>query len=479
MLKKRTIIIGITAYGLLCMSSVYIYTKQIANPVMSDVGKLLPTKIKRVENAGDEHALQKLVKDANTSGEKISIAGMQHSQGGQTYYPNGTVLDMKGYNKILEFDPEKKRIRVQSGVTWDDIQKKVNPYGLAVQVMQSQNIFTVGGSLSVNVHGRDIRHEALIDTVESFRLLMADGTVKNVSREENADLFPYVIGGYGLFGVILDVTLKLTDDELYEMQTKTLDYKEYTAYFKEKVKKEENVRMHLARISVAPNSFLKEMYVTDYVVAENQNKREEYSKLKEENIIAAPKFFLGLSRYSDWGKNTFWDIQRNYMERINGTYETRNNVMRSDSTFMEYENPNRTEVLQEYFVPIDHFTAYIDDLRNVLNKEELNLLNITIRYVEKNENAVLSYAKDDMFALVLLINQGRSESEIKKTKAVLGKMIDVTLKHNGSYYLPYYSYPTKQQLEQAYPRIEEFLQKKKESDPQERFVNLFYKEYSE
>ena len=38
--------------------------------------------------------------------EKISIAGMQHSQGGQTYYPHGTMLDMKGYNKILEFDPE-------------------------------------------------------------------------------------------------------------------------------------------------------------------------------------------------------------------------------------------------------------------------------------------------------------------------------------------------------------------------------------
>ncbi|MCI0766025.1 FAD-binding oxidoreductase [Bacillus sp. TL12] len=477
-MKTRTILIVITAYGLLCTASIHTYTKQLANPVISDVGRLLPTKIKQVENVEDEQTLKQLVKAANASGEKISIAGMQHSQGGQTYYPNGTVLDMKGYNKILEFDPEKKRIRVQSGVTWDDIQKKVNPYGLAVQVMQSQNIFTVGGSLSVNVHGRDIRHEALIDTVESFRLLMADGTVKNVSREENADLFPYVIGGYGLFGVILDVTLKLTEDELYEMKTRTLDYKEYTSYFKGKVKKDENVRMHLARISVAPTSFLKEMYVTDYVLAENQNEREEYSELKEENIIAAPKFFLGLSRYSDWGKNTFWDIQRNYIERINETYETRNNVMRSDSTFMEYENPNRTEILQEYFVPIDQFTAYIDDLRNVLNKEELNLLNITIRYVEKNENAVLSYAKDDMFALVLLINQGRSEGEIKKTKTVLGKMIDVTLKHNGSYYLPYYSYPTKQQLKQAYPRIEEFLQKKKEIDSQERFVNLFYKEYS-
>ncbi|MEI5893937.1 FAD-binding oxidoreductase [Bacillus cereus] len=477
-MKKRKIVVVVIAYTVLLTASIHTYKKQLNHPTMSDVGKLLPTKIKRVESATEEQSLINLVRDAKVSGEKISIAGMQHSQGGQTYYPNGTMLDMKGYNEILEFDPEKKRIRVQSGVTWNDIQKKINPYGLAVQVMQSQNIFTVGGSLSVNVHGRDIRHEALIDTVESFRLLMADGTVRNVSREENAELFPYVIGGYGLFGVILDVTLKLTDDELYEMHTKMLDYKEYTSYFKEKVKKDENVRMHLARISVAPNSFLKEMYVTDYVLAESQQRLEEYSELKEENIIAAPKFLLGLSRYSEWGKNTFWDIQRSYFERTDGQFETRNNVMRSDSAFMEYENPNRTEVLQEYFVPIDSFTEYIDDLRTILSEEELNLLNITIRYVEKNENAVLSYAKDDMFALVLLINQGRSENEIKQTEGIIRKMIDVTLKYHGSYYLPYYSYPTKDQLKKAYPRIEEFLQKKKDIDPEERFVNLFYREYT-
>lgn len=118
-LKTRTILIAITAYGLLCTASIYTYTQQIANPVISNVGRLLPTKIKRVENVEDEQTLKQLVKDANASGERISIAGMQHSQGGQTYYPNGTVLDMKGYNKIVEFDPEKKRIRVQSGVTWE------------------------------------------------------------------------------------------------------------------------------------------------------------------------------------------------------------------------------------------------------------------------------------------------------------------------------------------------------------------------
>lgn len=192
-----------------------------------------------------------------------------------------------------------------------------------------------------------------------------------------------------------------------------------------------------------------------------------------------PKLFLGLSRYSDWGKDMFWELQRTYMQQINGTYETRNNVMRSDSAFMEYESVNQTEVLQEYFVPVEQFLAYIDELRSVLKQHELNVLNITVRYVKKNDHAVLSYAKEDMFALVLLINQGRSEKEVQKTGDMIRDMIDVTLRHDGSYYLPYYPYPTKAQLYQAYPRIEEFFVKKRKYDPEERFVNLFYKEYGQ
>lgn len=83
--------------------------------------------------------------------------------------------------------------------------------------MQSQNIFTIGGSLSANAHGRDIRYGSLIDTVRSFTLLKADGEIITVKPSD--DLFTAVIGGYGLFGVILDVELSLTKDELYKMET--------------------------------------------------------------------------------------------------------------------------------------------------------------------------------------------------------------------------------------------------------------------
>lgn len=180
-MKSSKIIISVVIYTSLLTVSIHTYIKQQAQPVISDAGRLLPIKVKRIESVEDEKKLQQFVRDANASNEKLSIAGMQHTQGGHTYYPNGTVLDMKSYNKILEFNPKQKRIRVQSGATWNDIQKVINPYGLAIQAMQSQNIFTIGGSLSANVHRRDIRHDALIDTVDSFRLLMADGNIKNVS----------------------------------------------------------------------------------------------------------------------------------------------------------------------------------------------------------------------------------------------------------------------------------------------------------
>ncbi|CUB31652.1 FAD-binding oxidoreductase [Bacillus subtilis] len=442
---------------------------------MTDVSRLMPVKIKQTLKGQEEETLIDTVKEANRKNIKISIAGAQHSMGGHTYYEDGIVLDMTGYNKILSLDQEKKTIRVQSGATWNDIQKYVNPYGLAVKVMQSQNIFTIGGSLSANAHGRDIRYGSLIDTVKSFRLLKADGTIITVTPKD--DLFTAVIGGYGLFGVILDVTLELTDDELYVMKTEKMNYSTYSDYFSKHVKGNPDVRMHLARISTAKKGFLKDMYVTNYVLADHQDQLSSYSELKEDEYTGATKFALGLSRRYEWGRNWLWDTQQSYFLSQNGTEISRNNVMRSESKFLEYENNDNTDVLQEYFVPVKEYGSYIDDLRQTLSDEDLNLLNITIRYVQKNEKADLSYAKDDMFSLVLLINEGFSKEDQADTARIIRHMTDVAIKHGGSYYLPYMTYQTKAQMRQAYPKSEAFFQKKRTYDPDERFMNYFYQRY--
>ncbi|WP_408009768.1 FAD-dependent oxidoreductase [Pseudalkalibacillus sp. A8] len=479
MKRLFVLVIGVALYISLFTFSVHKPSSVVSDDYMTDVGKLMPVKIRKVVKETELSSIQEVIDEANQENLKVSIAGKRHSMGGHTYYHDSVVLEMTGYNKILDFDKEKKTITVQSGATWVDIQQFINKHGLAIQVMQSQNIFTVGGSISVNAHGRDIRKGSLNSTVNSFRLLTADGEILTVSREQNSELFFLALGGYGLFGVILDVELQLMDDELYEMNTEMLDYTEYRDYFREKVLDNQNAKMHLARLSNAPDSFLTEMYVTNYQLVSEKGALQEHDDLSKEHMTRVSKFALGMARDFDWAKDVFWNLQKQYFLQTNGDLISRNNVMRSESKFLEYEAENDNDVLQEYFVPVDSFADYIDDLRDVLTKEELNLLNITVRYVNHDEGPVLSYSDEKMFALVLLINQGLSEKEQKKTEGVVRKMIDVTLAHGGSYYLPYMPYPTKDQMKRAYPRSEEFFEKKKQYDPSERFTNFFYEEYKQ
>ena len=68
---------------------------------------------------------------------------------------------------------------------------------------------SLGGSLASNVHGRGLQFPPMINDVESFLLVDAFGKLHKCSRSENSELFSLAIGGYGLFGVIAHVTLRL------------------------------------------------------------------------------------------------------------------------------------------------------------------------------------------------------------------------------------------------------------------------------
>lgn len=331
--------------------------------LITDYSRLHPMKVTRVVKGREEEQLRDILQEAQKNHQTVSIAGQRHSQGGHTFYKDSIVVDMTSYNKVLAFDPKQKMIRIQAGATWKDVQDYINSYGLAVKTMQSQNIFTIGGSLSINAHGRDIRNGSLIKSVESFRLLTADGRIINVSRTENADLFPLVIGGYGLFGIILDVTLSLTDNEMYKIAVDTLDVGSYSRYFAEQVMSNPDIHLHIARISVSPEHFLTEMYAINYILDRSVPlKGHDRLKTREEGVIPS-KIMFNLNRSFDWGKNTLWALQKWHFTKQQDTLITRNNAMRSESEFMEYRQAGSNDVLQEYFVPVQEFARFVNDFR--------------------------------------------------------------------------------------------------------------------
>ncbi|UQZ86579.1 putative decaprenylphosphoryl-beta-D-ribose oxidase [Paenibacillus konkukensis] len=473
---KKTIVLLLLAA--VCLYQYKLLDSADQDPyLVTDYSRLHPVKVERVAEGREERQLADLMQEARRKHLTISIAGQRHSQGGHTYYKDGIVVDMTTFNKVLSVDPAARTVRVQAGATWKDVQDAVNPYGLSVKTMQSQNIFTVGGSISINAHGRDIRNGSLIKSVESFRLLTADGSVTQVSRTENAELFPLALGGYGLFGIILDVTLSLTEDEVYRVNTDAVSVEEYARYFADKVQGNPDVHMHIARISVAPDHMLDQMYAINYTV-DREAPLQNYNRLSDvEKGVIPSKLLFHLNRAFDWGKNGFWRLQQLYFSMQQNSRISRNNAMRSESEFMEYRQAGENDLLQEYFIPVDQFAGFVHSLRSVLTQEELNLLNITVRYVNEDNEAMLSYAQQNMFALVCLFNMPLSDEGQAKARRSIQNVLDRVLAHQGTYYLPYAAFPTQAQFQQAYPRYREFGEQKAKYDPQRLFMNYFYEQY--
>jgi decaprenylphospho-beta-D-ribofuranose 2-oxidase len=447
----------------------------------TDVARLAPARVERVAEIGGLDDLRAVLQDATARGLKVSISGSRHSQGGQTYVAGGVVVDMRGFNRILAIDSATPTVTVQSGATWDEVQRAIAPHRLALKVMQSSNIFTVGGTLSANAHGRDIDVMQVVDVVQRFGLLLADGRSVEVSRTTNPELFSLVIGGYGLYGVILDVTLRVTRDELYEQRAVSMDYTEFPAYFAQHIKPDSSVALLLVRPSIdpAPDSFLRELVVVTWRRAGAGTARFE---LTEEEHVWRDRFFLGLSRRFDWAKALRWKLQKK-IELGSGETRivSRNNAMRPPLAPLEllrYRSRHDTDIIQEYYVPVESFVPFMDRFREILVAGKLNVLSSTVRYVAPNATPALAYAPHKpAFAIIQMSNVGLSADAQAHAQAVTRQLVDAALQYGGTYYLTYQLYPSPEQLHRAYPNARHAFERKRFYDPGELFTSQFYERY--
>jgi FAD/FMN-containing dehydrogenase len=191
---------------------------------INDASHLNKTAIYGIVKVTSVEDIQNTVQFARERRVKVTAVGSRHSMGGHTFVKDGVVLDMRRFNQ-LRLDKARKILNAQTGATWKQIQLFLDSNGLAVKAMQSINIFTVGGTLSVNAHGIAHHPGQIAPTVRGFRILLSSGEIKHCSPTENAELFHHALGGYGLMGIILDVDLDVADNEMYLWKTHYLDYR--------------------------------------------------------------------------------------------------------------------------------------------------------------------------------------------------------------------------------------------------------------
>jgi len=407
--------------------------------------------------------------------------------GGQAFVEGGLVIDMTAFDQMT-VDPKRNVLTVQSGATWKKVQDSLDPRGLSVKAMQSVNPLTVGGTIAVNAHGIDHRVGAIVSTIRSLRVMLSDGTLLKVSRHREPELFRSIVGGYGLLGVIVDADIEVTANEMYELERRVIDYREFPNLFESAIAGADRYKLLYGHLSTAPHSFLREMLLYTYRSADRL--QESIPPLQEAGYVKVSRLTFNIAKTGLFGRWTKWMVEKYVLPHVRPCYESRNQALTAPEACLVSRNQamysstdalkstvkHRTEILQEYFVPRDKLVGFMDALRGALVDKKADLLNASVRVVHK-DNLVLSYANDDVFAVVLYFSQNTSSEGNADMGHLTRQLIDSAETLGGSFYLPYQLHYTREQLRAAYPELDVFLEQKMKNDPSGVFSNRLYEKY--
>src|SRR5262245_24464372 len=138
---------------------------------ITDWGRMVSADVLEIASPTTEEQLQQLVRRAAKEDLKLSVRGIGHSAGGQSFRSGGIMVDMRACNRVLKLDAAQREVRVQTGASWQDLTRILEPHRLAITTKQEFDTFTVGGSVAANVHGKTIDQGPLIESIREFRLL--------------------------------------------------------------------------------------------------------------------------------------------------------------------------------------------------------------------------------------------------------------------------------------------------------------------
>jgi len=157
-----------------------------------------PALIARCTSADDVIQVVNLAHHENLL---VSVRGTGHNVAGFAVCDNGLVIDLS-LMKGIEVDAPARKVRVEGGCNWGEVNDVLEPHGLAatggfVSVTGVSGL-TLGGGLGWLVR----KHGLALDNLLSAEVVLADGRFVTASARENNDLFWAIRGGGGNFGVV-------------------------------------------------------------------------------------------------------------------------------------------------------------------------------------------------------------------------------------------------------------------------------------
>jgi FAD/FMN-containing dehydrogenase len=442
------------------------------------------TRVRQLLRPRTRDELAEIVRSASRKGLPISVSGCRHSMGGQQFAVDGICIDTRELDGLISFDRERGLLEAEAGIQWPKLIRayldtqagEKKQWGIA-QKQTGADTFTLGGSLSSNVHGRGLRMKPLISNLESFTLIDADGKSIRCSREENNELFRLAIGGYGLFGLIDTVTLRLVPRQKLRRVVEIISANDLPMCFEERAA--QNFLYGDFQFSVDEKS-------PDFL---QRGVFSCYEPISADEPIVAKKVL----RDDDWLDllRLAYTDRRKAFERYSQHYlSTNGQTYWSDTSQLSAYLPNyavkireliggeeSSLIITEIYVRRLDLPDFLTKAADLLRSNRTTVIYGTVRLIEKDDESFLAWAKESYACIIFNLLTLHTTKGIEASARSFRGLIDLAIARGGSYYLTYHKFAKPEQVLACYPQFKDFLDLKRKYDPAERFQSDWYRYY--
>lgn len=446
--------------------------------------QLNETRMRKIVYLSKLDDFRKAIEFARKNKVALAICGAKHAGGAQQFATDGILVDTSKHNRILNLDRETGLLEVQSGITWNELLSQLfvlqNGFEKVWTVKQKQtgaDTISIGGTLSANAHGQGLNFKPFISDVESFTLLNAQGELLNCSRAENSELFKLAIGGYGLFGLINTVKLRLVPREKLERVVEMIELADLNNAVNNCMEKGYLYGDYKINLDDSNENYLRNGFLCSYKPAPVNAEVEaevfsttDWLKFAEGAHVDMPATY---QRFMEFCKASSGKVNWSEAWQV-GPY-VRDYHRKIDVS--AHASVDSSEVLSEIYVPRDELADFMEEVRRDFLARKVKLIFSVIRFIQRDDESFLPWAKQSYACMILNLHTTHSEQSIIKTAEDLQRLIDLAIKYGGSYYLTYTKFPRRDQLVTCYPQFREFLQKKLKYDPDELFQSDWYRHY--
>lgn len=426
-----------------------------------------------------------LIEVCKKKGLSICPRGNGYTYGDMILNDGQVILDLSHMDHILSWNEDQGVIIVQPGARFSDIFSKVLPYNWSLSSCPGGMGITIGGAVSNNVHGKDSwKNGNFGSQVVSLKLVTSTGDILTVDRDKNPNILKAVIGGMGLLGIIVEITLQMKKVPSAFVGVSTISVRN----IEESIERIEQAREDSDFIvswidAFASGSSLGRGYVTFAKWVDNKisldNKRLLESlrmSTRIFNILPSKPTWYVLRPFFNPASIQIVNSFNYFLSKIKGL--KKNTMLYTEYNFMHNRIPDLKYVYRPHgflefqpLIPRKNGVHAVAEVFRLCQKYETQSLLCGVKK-HKEDDYMLSYSGDSYSIGIDIQLRGRSPEQINRFAKALFKY---TLECGGKTFLAKDETLPRDIFERMFPRYKEFLEVKKSVDPFNLFKSDMYR----